>query len=232
MSKYTFTFKKGDIFVEFSTTDREVVEKQFQIWVNSASEYAKKNPKIIAVKPEIPVAALTPAPQPEVKKEAEKEIVKEEQVEKEEIFDKASSLLKTINDIQKEPETVVEEESKDETNFDEILEKTVENPSFEPQNSNDRVFLNLVNSKGTTDKFHYLMITAYYLSEFEKLERFSLKQINSKLMQNLSTVIDHTMLQEAINQGFLELVPDLTGTSEVAEYRLTRAGEEFFSKRI
>ncbi len=51
-------------------------------------------------------------------------------------------------------------------------------------------------------------------------------------MYNLSEVIDHTTLQEAINQNFIELVPDLTGTSEVGEYRITPLGEDFFANRI
>ena len=41
MSRYTFTFKKDDIFVEFTTEDKEVVERQFQIWVLNADEYVK-----------------------------------------------------------------------------------------------------------------------------------------------------------------------------------------------
>lgn len=51
-------------------------------------------------------------------------------------------------------------------------------------------------------------------------------------MQNLSAVIDHVTLQEAINQNFIELIPDLTGVSEVGEYRLTPKGEDFFANKI
>lgn len=212
MSKYSFTFKKGNIFVDFSTTDKEFVEKQFQIWVNAADNYAKKMLK----KPVEPIAPRQITPKPEVQPE---------------IFDKASEMLKTINSIQ----TPMEEkpaQSAEPKGFEEILEKSIEKPSFEPVRNHDAVFLNFIKSKNTTDKFHYLIITAYYLSEFEKMERFSLKQINSKLMQNLSEVIDHATLQSAIGQNFIELVPDLTGTSEIGEYRLTREGEDFFANRI
>ena len=45
MSRYTFTFKKDDIFVEFTTEDKEVVERQFQIWVLNADEYVKSMEK-------------------------------------------------------------------------------------------------------------------------------------------------------------------------------------------
>lgn len=254
MPKYTFTFKKDDMFVEFSTTDKDIVERQFQIWVADADDYAKGRrgkfnpapapvsasvPQYAAqeekkeVKPE-PVKTEPPISEPEEKKT---EIIKEEIEEKgqeteekeasQEVLDKASTLLKTINTIQAQPQ---EETPAPVNDFSEVLEKSIENPTFEPVKAQDPVFLNLVKSKNTKDKFHYLMITAYYLSEFDKAERFSLKQINAKLMQNINEVIDHATLQEAINQGFVEVVPDLTGTSEVAEYRLTHIGEEFFVK--
>jgi len=247
MSNYTFTFRKDNIVVDFITTDKEVVEKQFCIWVDAASEYALTHPQkpkkqVIQAPVEekqeaqktvaevIKKAPKTEAVEakPEKAEEQEKEEVAPETAE---VFDKASSLLKTINSIQGETEDV-KVEDKPIVDFDAVLEKTIENPTFEPARVKDQVFLNLINSKNTLDKFHYLMITAYYLSEFEKLERFSLKQINAKLMHNMSELIDHSMLQEAINQGFIELVPDLTGASEVGEYRLTHAGEDFFANKI
>lgn len=263
MSKYTFTFKKDDIFVEFTTADKDVVERQFQIWVSDADEYArnaKQKPQkektintILAEESEEekPEEIKTPEVDPPVQSEVSipqqpepaQEINIDPQTEiKEEqspIIDKASTLLKTINSIQNEtlnPQNIEEKDeapSKSESpDFESILEKTIENPVFEPDKTKDQIFLNLINSKNTKDKFHYLVITAYYLSEFEKMERFSLKQINAKLMQNMSEVIDHTMLQDAINQNLLEIVPDLTGVSEVGEYRLTQLGEEFFANRI
>lgn len=254
MSNYTFTFRKDDITVDFTTTDKEIVERQFRVWVDAASEYAKTHPAKPKSKKVAPVVAeekpVVQAPvveeaikieAPEVKAEVIEEKIEnvvdapseEAAQETAEVFDKASSLLKTINSIQEETEDVkADEQATPSVDFDAVLEKTIENPTFEPARVKDQVFLNLINSKNTMDKFHYLMITSYYLSEFEKLERFSLKQINAKLMHNMSEVIDHSMLQEAINQGFIELVPDLTGASEVGEYRLTPAGEEFFANKI
>ena len=257
MSKYSFTFKKDNIFVDFTTSDKEAVERQFKIWVTEATEYAKTHPSkpskkieakaaVSAKNTETPADSSTTSPlsaaaEPETmtqkKSKTESEpIDKEAKEEQTEVFEKASSLLKTINSIQNEENAEVETEAtetKEKTeDFESVLEKTIENPTFEPVKTNDPVFLNLVNSKNTTDKFHYLMITAFYLTEFEKMDRFSLKQINSKLMQNLSEVIDHSTLQEAINQNFIELVPDLTGIAEVGEYRLTHLGEDFFANKI
>lgn len=303
MPRYAFTFKKDDIFVEFVTSDKDVVERQFQIWVADADDYASKHikknvkkaapsavqeplaeqvitapideaktvespsvePQVIAhevpvetaVEPSIesqveqvvepiqtPPAEPQVAPEPALKAEPQPDssfigfkIEQEPQVEEAqnqvpqspEVFDNASNLLRTINTIQNPPQEEVKQVET--VNFEDVLEKSIENPTFEPAAGNkDQVFLNLIRSKNTNDKFHALMITSYYLSEFEKRERFTLKQINSKLMQNLSMAIDHTTLQEAINQHFIELVLDLTGTSEVGEYRLTNLGEEFFAK--
>lgn len=248
MPKYTFTFKKDDIFVEFTTTDKETVERQFQIWVAGADDYAKQgkgNRKQETAKSEeergkskegaasdknSPPQLLTSSPEETSHASHLTSHLSEPQPE---VLDQASTLLKTINTIQ---ETGNREQGTEKTapvaNFEDVLEKSIENPTFEPVKTQDKLFLNLVNSKNTTDKFHYLIITAYYLAEFEKLQRFSLKQINSKMMQNLSEVIDHATLQEAINQGFIEVVPDLTGISDVAEYKLTLAGEEFFANKI
>lgn len=324
MSRYAFTFKKDDVFVEFVTSDKDVVERQFQIWVSDADDFVngrlKKNyniasqfksenfgnpnptpsieeevksesiavesqsePQIVAepfVEPEIKVeeviaqepiqepqhtavqeenipqvepnieqaketpsftSPVTPEPvqteaevtdfvQFEINKEEalqESAIQQQEPAEESEVFDQASSLLKTINTIQNPPP-----EEKPTADFEAVLDKTIENPTFEPTRAKDPVFLNLLQSKKTEDKFNFLIITAYYLSEFEKMERFSLKQINAKLMQNVSVIIEHPILQDAINKNLLEVIPDLTGVAEVAEYRLTRFGEEFFANII
>lgn len=258
MSKYTFTFKKDDIFVEFTTTDKDVVENQFQIWVADADDYMRNPHRSSSknttkhtpapVQSQAPTEEKTPiveapqsvrsevqeAPQEtaEVQQQEFTQPSQEQATEQQEpeVFDKASTLLKTINTIQNPETAPLEEEPK--ADFGAVLDKEIQNPTFEPTKPKDQVYLNLVTSKKTTDKFHYLIITSYYLSEFEKMERFSLKQINTKLMQNLSTVIDHAMLQEAINQGLIELVPDLTGTSEAGEYTITHLGEEFFANKI
>ena len=272
MSNYTFTFKKGDIIAEFTTTDKLAVERQFPIWVAGATEAAKKTaqkqPKTEEKKtsnPKPPVTEKVEPPvqkpqepvfvEPEVKIEVEQEIeqpVVEEKVQEivqevpaqepvnevvsevtthapesdnAQVFDTASDLLKTINTIQNPQENVPVEEVVD---FEKVLVESIENPTFEPNQTKDEKFLEVVASKNTSDRFHYLIITAYYLLEYEKMQRFSLKQINAKLMNNLSRVVDHTILREAINQEFVEVVPDLTGSSEAAEYRLTAKGEDFY----
>lgn len=284
MSRYTFTFRKDDIFVEFTTEDKAVVERQFQIWVTSADEYVKaqankiKGQTVNTLTGAKPRPVTQPQPQaPQVSQQvaAQQYAQNQQQYQSyrtQQSFDQASSLLKTINNIQNEnvnvqPQVTQEAMQNSETptpmpqaepqiqqpmpqvqeniqqpvqevqpqqGFESVLEEKIESPetpNFDSHNV-DQIFLNLINSKNTKDKFHYLMITAYYLTEFGKQDRFTLKQINSKLMQNVSEVIDHSLLQEAINQGFIELVPDPTGMAQVGEYRLTRHGEDFFAYKI
>ena len=66
MPKYTFTFKKGEIELEYVTTDKDSMERQFQIWVTCASVWAYNQEKI--------EKGLMTAPLPK----AEKPVIKEE----------------------------------------------------------------------------------------------------------------------------------------------------------
>ena len=46
MPTYTFTFKKGDVNLEYITTNRDSMARQFQIWVTCASVWAYNQEKI------------------------------------------------------------------------------------------------------------------------------------------------------------------------------------------
>ena len=43
---------------------------------------------------------------------------------------------------------------------------------------------------------------------------------------NIAVIIDHSVLQEAINRDYVECLPDLTGLVGTSEYRLTAYGEK------
>ncbi|MBY0405139.1 MAG: hypothetical protein K2X66_14660, partial [Cyanobacteria bacterium] len=58
----------------------------------------------------------------------------------------------------------------------------------------------------------------------EALEQFSLKQINSLLIKSNLTPVNHSVVENALAKGFIEMVPDLTGMAEVTEYILTVDG--------
>lgn len=293
MPRYTFTFRKDDMFVEFITTDRDVVERQFQIWVTTADAYIKgtlnfdkPQSQIIEAEENIEFTEevseneslekeeaqveeqIQPAYQEtqldsveqfenpqqnsfeglgqqaeEITQPVYQEFTQEpaapeyeeiqpkiEEEATKDVFENVSSLLNTINSIQNPPK---EEEIKiDMPVFENVLDKSIQNPTFEPNRVRDERFLTLARNIDTSDKFKLFMLTVYYLLEAEKYDRFSLKQVNFKLMNNLSEVLDHSILQDTINQGFVELVPDLTGVAEISEYKLTPIGEHFVRNNL
>ena len=116
--------------------------------------------------------------------------------------------------------------------FDNILEKSLNNPQTEltfkasPSIKKDNAFLNYISARKIEKKIDYLLLTAYYFTQYEQRPRFTLKQLNAKLMQNIAVIIDHSVLQEAINRDYIECLPDLTGLVGASEYRLTAYGEK------
>lgn len=76
---------------------------------------------------------------------------------------------------------------------------------------------------GTPEDF--LLLSAYYLTFFEAVDKFSLKRINSLMVKTGLTPVNHSVLETAIDKGFLSMVPDLTGLADVTEYALTESGQ-------
>lgn len=102
------------------------------------------------------------------------------------------------------------------------------NPTTHVKEKQDDRFLKVIKVKNISEKLDFLIVTAYYLSEFERLDRFTLKLVNAKLMENMHEVIDNSVLQEAIDKGLVECLPNYTNIPSAMEYRLTEAGEEAF----
>ena len=291
MSTYTFTFKKGDIFLEYVTTNKESMERQFQIWVTCASVWAynqekiekglmpkpnvnKKNKSeekkiskpIVEIKKEEPKhkkqeedltnieIIVTPeendferesqriiqeykaemeAEERKKQTEAKKEEFKqdlEEIIEKENVVSKELSQLynksETINKIQ---EIQPEETTNDfQSSFDTFLQKSMSKTINDIKEKKDDRFLKVLKVKNITEKIDYLIVTAYYLSEFERLDRFTLKLVNAKLAENINEILDSSVLQESIDNGYVECLPNYTNIPSATEYRLTEAGEEAF----
>ena len=296
MPKYTFTFKKGEIELEYVTTDKDSMERQFQIWVTCASVWAYNQEKIekglmtsplpkaektvikeevqpqetivqaeeVVVTPEIaPVderdevvngELIITHEQDEIERESQRiiqeykaemeaEARKKENDEKKEEFKndveqivaKEEAVQEELSHLYDKPATIndlkpeeTEEKSDLAKDFDAFLQKSMTNPSTEVKEKRDDRFLKVIKVKNVTEKLDYLIVTAYYLSEFERLDRFTLKLVNAKLMENLNEVVDNTVLQEAIDKGLVECLPNYTNIPSAMEYRLTEAGEEAF----
>lgn len=292
MPKYTFTFKKDDVFLEYITTDKESMERQFQIWVTCASVWAYNQEKIEKglmsaplSKAETPVVKEeieekvkeekidsveepaireeateliienseqieidresqriiqeykaemeaearkkeTEAKKEEFKQDVEKVVAKEEAVKEElsGLYDKPA----TINDIQLTQPEEGSQSLDNNIDFDAFLQKSMSNPTTNVKEKQDDRFLKVIKVKNITEKLDYLIVTAYYLSEFERLDRFTLRLVNAKLMENMHEVVDNSVLQEAIDKGLVECLPNYTNIPSAMEYRLTEAGEEAF----
>ncbi len=292
MPKYTFTFKKDDVFLEYITTDKESMERQFQIWVTCASVWAYNQEKIEKglmsaplSKAETPVVKEeieekvkeekidsveepaireeateliienpeqseidresqriiqeykaemeaearkkeTEAKKEEFKQDVEKVVAKEEAVKEElsGLYDKPA----TINDIQLTQPEEGSQSLENNIDFDAFLQKSMSNPTTNVKEKQDDRFLKVIKVKNITEKLDYLIVTAYYLSEFERLDRFTLRLVNAKLMENMHEVVDNSVLQEAIDKGLVECLPNYTNIPSAMEYRLTEAGEEAF----
>ena len=235
MSTYSFKITKGIYQLSFSTTDKELVSEQFALWVRKASEYAR-NRKVQTCKEMVNTQI-----------NAEKEITQrkiDEQLKKtmpESVNKEDNEVGKELDNIYTTPEDKTEQASNIKPsqdfhtqvrNFESTLENSMHTPqndmSFRPAPSikKDNAFINYVGDRKIERKIDYLLLAAYYFTQYEQKPRFTLKQLNAKLMQNLAVIIDHSVLQEAINRDYIECLPDLTGVVGASEYRLTAYGEK------
>ncbi len=78
-------------------------------------------------------------------------------------------------------------------------------------------------SANSSDDF--LLLSAFFLTEVEGVDKFSLKSVNSLLVKSGLTPVNHSVLENGITQGYLVMVPDLTGMADVSEYAMTDAGQ-------
>ena len=245
MATYSFKIKKDKYELTLSTSDRDLLVEQFELWVKDAGAYAKKR-KIKECK--TLVDTQIKAEEETTKKNIEEQIARGSKEASLELFE--TSLPNPELKIQ-EPTSqdnldifyappsqeaiasmINKEEKKIGGVFDNILENSLNNPATEltfkssPSIKKDSAFLNYISSRKVERKIDYLLLTAYYFTQYEQKPRFTLKQLNAKLMQNIAVILDHSVLQEAINRDYIECLPDLTGLVGASEYRLTSYGEK------
>ena len=241
MTTYSFKVTKGKYQLSLATTDRDMIVDEFEKWVKKISDYVQRN------KGHEPVAYSS-------KQTIERELTKKKVDEQLKRTFKAECIAKdetqqTIDKLYAAPqveeqkeESIAEEkdvkptiqtENENVQNvFDTILDRSMQTPqaelSFKPNPSikKDNAFLNFISGRKIDRKIDYLLMTAYYFTQYEQKPRFTLKQLNAKLMQNIAVILDHSVVQEAINREYLECLPDLTGVVGASEYRLTAYGEK------
>jgi len=200
---YTFTFKQNDAFVEFITTDKVMVDSQLEKWIQDIS---KQKPSF--VKAENPI-------EPEKEEKAEIPVVEDT----------------TFEDVvEKKEEEIIKS-----GDFSEMLDQKIKSTELnvkEKETVTDKSFKDILESKSPKDILDNLIITAYYLSEFESLDRFSLKQINSKVFNITKKPVDHSVIQKAVSKGYLKILPDYTGMADVTEYAITSKGEKYYLNEL
>ena len=244
MATYSFKIKKGEYQLDLSTTDKELLVEQFELWVNQASDYVRKRKakeckELVSnqIKAEEEItnknieAQISSKPKAEIPKldEPKKEIKKD--VSKKEMEPNGNLDIFYAPPSEKSLSSIVNKVTSGGV-FDNILENSLNNPKTEltfkanPTIQKDNAFLNFINSRKVERKIDYLLLTAYYFTQYEQKPRFTLKQLNAKLMQNIAVIIDHSVLQESINRDYIECLPDLTGLVGASEYRLTAYGEK------
>ena len=240
MSIYSFKITKGKYQLSLTTTDKELVIEQFAKWVQKASEYVQQH-KVQQCKEFVntQINAEKEITQKRIDEQLKK-IPKTESIAKEpKNNDKTKNLdifyaPENVQKIEEEKYSTVATPNKtiDSGHFDNILEKSIQSPqtelSFKPNPSikKDNAFINFISARPIEKKIDYLLMTAYFFTQYEQKPRFTLKQLNAKLMQNIAVIIDHSVLQEAINRDYIECLPDLTGLVGASEYRLTAYGEK------
>ena len=238
MTTYSFKVTKGRYQLLLTTTDKEMIVEEFEKWVKKVSEYVQKNKgQDTVLRPKTSSVSERELTERKINEEL-KRVPKPEPVEEAPIEDKDEQQrnLDVIFNKPKEEEaavpTITTENENVQNVFDTILDRSMQTPqselSFKPNPSikKDNAFLNYISGRKIDRKIDYLLMTAYYFTQYEQKPRFTLKQLNAKLMQNIAIILDHSVIQEAINREYLECLPDLTGVVGASEYRLTAYGEK------
>ena len=222
MYEYYFKIKKGDIEFECSTTDKITFEEKLSDWINGVvkGEYvAPPENNTASIQEESPVS--------------DKEQTEQEKPQRSGFIDVKN--LMSINEIttpQFNSSLLPDEKNNDmpEADFEQTLADSMQNPKTEVVEKKDTLsdfegYLASYKPQNDTDR---LIVAAKYILNIENQERFSIKQINAKLVPATGKPVDHSMIEEAIMQNLVRIVPDLTGTSEFTEYTLTEDGEGYF----
>ena len=233
--------------LSLETSDSEFVSNQLDLWIKSSSDYAKKH-KISACKELInkQIQEQEEITQQNIDAQMVKLAELPEEEHQDEVMPSEIDVTNSSNESNEsldifyspvqetpeEPSNSVESKENSEGVFDTILNKSMKNPTTElsfkpsPMVKKDSAFLNFITAKKIEKKIDYLLLTAYYFTQYEGKPRFTLKQLNAKLMQNIAVIVDHAVVQEAINRDYIECLPDLTGVVGASEYRLTAYGEK------
>lgn len=243
MSNYTITFRKNNFEYTLSSEDKvftvEYINSIFRQLksVNTDMSQVEKNEEISTVD-EINSQMFPYSQNKQVEVSAEPFILEDVSTEQQNSVLTASDNIEE-NQNDNYTEEVMESIKPEESffveeikpfSFDNILEEKINNPieMEEVETIPSQAFDELIKSKNTESLSDYLIITAYYMLEYEHKDKFQLKELNQKLYSSMKMLVDHKTIQKAIDDGFVKVIPDLTGIANVTEYALTQTGEEYY----
>jgi len=111
-------------------------------------------------------------------------------------------------------------------NFSAEAASTGPRERIEPDLSGVTSLADLCDRSNAANSEDYLLLSAYYLSRMERQDTFSLKKVNSVLVKSGLTPVNHSVLETVLTNGYLSMLPDLTGMAEVTEYQISKEGVE------
>ncbi len=114
--------------------------------------------------------------------------------------------------------------------FEAVLEKASESPklNLDRELARQSELFKFITDKNIQTQLDFLIMTAFYMMHFEGITRFTIKQINSRLVPLNIAPITHGTIHQAVLDGYVEIVPDLTGLGDVMEYSLSQKGEDYY----
>ena len=253
MHEYLFKIKKGDIEIELKTDNISFFEQQVNNWndklLNIKYEETPQSSQIQELTENTDENSVSEnfthitqdetqqihLEQEEIERETQRILnefkaeMKEEEIHKEEYNREMQEIIEeTVDEHPEEIENSSEEIVSD-TNFDAILEESMSQCINNIQENRDENFINLINEKNITEKIDFLITTAYYLEKNQNYSTFTLNQINKKLTENSFESIEYSVMQDAVDNGFAEVVTT-EGATET-EYKLTEVYKNFVAER-
>jgi len=223
-AKKTFSFK--NITEKFKTPQAEDLPgKQKSGFKTSQSNEPEPVKKIIQ-------GLIFPDEDEQVAKTLEEKIINNlNQTENNDVYSEEEEVSDSTEDESETEELPEEINEKIQERFSEII--NVEKAGNENLTIQNFVSMeDLIAIKKPESKLDFLLLTAYFLQNKQNLFKYSLKQINSKAMPFLGSLIDHSVIHNAVAHDFVEVVPDYNGSAEVTEYSLTVEGENYFLNEL
>jgi hypothetical protein len=124
----------------------------------------------------------------------------------------------TVPTLTEEEETL---DTDDELNQPAAVEETDSDNPFDEITS----FSQLLKATAPDTPMDFLLLGTFFLKQTEQTNAFSLRQLNQLLSSVSKPNANHTVLELALSNHFITMIPDLTGLATATQYQLSKRGE-------